>query len=325
LAPLREIVDRWELPRHLSCSVPIFAPTLPNLNREDIMPTLVNWNQPAHNNPMRRICLTVLFLAVAALGPAAAHAQMVEEFDNETTAAGAPTGVAGNEGRAGNPAAADAARAAELIVEQTNRFRREEGLEPLQSQPQLQSAAQYFANFMAEQNKYGHTADGQRPADRAAEHGYEYCIVLENIAYQYSSRGFATEQLSEGFMEGWKNSPGHRKNLLDADVTEIGVAISQAPDGRYYAVQKFGRPSSASIDFEIANESGVEVAYRLGERTIALPPRTIMTHQRCRPTTLVFRWSPEAEEQELPVQPERGDRLVVVRDDQGQLDVRRQQ
>lgn len=36
---------------------------------------------------------------------------------------------------------------------------------------------------MAKTGKYGHAADGRKPAERAAAHGYEYCIVRENIAY----------------------------------------------------------------------------------------------------------------------------------------------
>lgn len=38
-----------------------------------------------------------------------------------------------------------------------------------------------------------------------------YCIVSENIAHQYNSLGFTTEELAEQFVQGWKNSPGHRK------------------------------------------------------------------------------------------------------------------
>ena len=44
-------------------------------------------------------------------------------------------------------------------------------------------------------------------------------------------------------VEGWERSAAHRKNMLDRDATEIGVAVAHSPrTGRYYGVQVFGRP-----------------------------------------------------------------------------------
>jgi uncharacterized protein YkwD len=43
-------------------------------------------------------------------------------------------------------------------------------------------------------------------------------------------------------MDGWKNSPGHRRNLLLAQVTEIGVGAAKGRSGRWYFVQLFGSP-----------------------------------------------------------------------------------
>src|SRR5205085_9863408 len=127
-----------------------------------------------------------------------------------------------------------------------------------------------------------------QPADRAKEHGYDYCIVLENIAYQYDSTGFTTEKLGGGFFTGWKESPGHRRNMLDPDVTETGVAIARSADtGYYYAVQLFGRPKSLRIEFRIANSTGAVVRYKVGDREYDLPPGVVMTHEVCRPTDVV--------------------------------------
>jgi hypothetical protein len=82
----------------------------------------------------------------------------------------------------------------EQIVELTNELRRREGLEPLHVNSELNEAAGYFADYMARTDKYGHTADGRTPADRASAHGYDYCLVLENIAYVFRSAGYPTEQ-----------------------------------------------------------------------------------------------------------------------------------
>src|SRR5262249_46807432 len=144
--------------------------------------------------------------------------------------------------QAGSP---DLSRAVEIIVRRTNEFRQKEGRGKVEVDPKLTEAALYFAGFMAKTNKYGHDADGRAPADRAKEHGYEICIIAENIAYEFKSAGFKTEELGQQFFDGWKHSPPHRKNMVDPDVTEIGVAIAQSPEtGYYYAVQLFGRPKS---------------------------------------------------------------------------------
>ena len=80
-------------------------------------------------------------------------------------------------------------------------------------------------------------------AERARRHGYAWCFIAENIAYQYDSRGFATESLAHGIVEGWKKSAGHRRNLLAREATHTGVAVARSEKtGYYYAVQLFGRP-----------------------------------------------------------------------------------
>ena len=204
-------------------------------------------------------------------------------------------------------------RVSELIIEKTNRFRKKKGLEAVESNPQLTEAAKYFAQYMARTQKYGHTADGQRPSERASEHGYEYCLVSENIAYQYSSAGFEKQELAKRFFQGWKESPGHRKNMLEPAVTETGVAVAQSEEtGYYFAVQMFGRPESASIRFEVVNRSGKSVEYKVGERSFPLPPRYSRTHQRCRPSELKISWQEGGEQQTKTVKPDDGETFRIV-------------
>ena len=179
-------------------------------------------------------------------------------------------------------AAADVEEAAKRIVEQTNAFRQAQGREPQAVNAALEQAAGDFAAFMAKNGKYGHAADGRTPAERAAAHGYDYCIVLENIAYLFRSTGYDTETLVQRFVEGWKNSPEHRKNLLERGATQTGAGVAQAQDGRYYGVQMFGRPKSAAIRFSVRNESGRRVEYQAGEREFSLPPRATRSHTVCR-------------------------------------------
>jgi uncharacterized protein YkwD len=217
----------------------------------------------------------------------------------------------------------DLTAVASAVVRHTNEFRRSEGRQVVAEQAELTEAAQYFADYMARHDKYGHHADGQRPADRAAEHGYEYCLVAENIAYRYSSASFTGEELARRFVEGWKNSPGHRRNMLDADVTETGVAVARSDkSGYYYAVQMFGRPKSLSIEFEIANRSQSTVEYEIDDRTFSLPPRYSRTHERCRPTEVAFRT--EDKEEIDSVKPQRGELLTIVDGDSDNLSLLRE-
>jgi uncharacterized protein YkwD len=177
----------------------------------------------------------------------------------------------------------------QLIVDQTNAFREKEKRPRVTVNAKLTEAAQAFADYMAKTGRYGHTADGNRPAERAADKGYEYCIVTENIAYSFHSKGFTTDELTKQFVTGWQESPGHRKNMLDPDVTETGVAVARGEKtGYYFAVQMFGRPKSLAIKFQIANRSAATVQYKLGDKEFDLPPRYTRTHEQCRPGEVAF-------------------------------------
>lgn len=187
------------------------------------------------------------------------------------------------------------AQTADAVVERTNVFRKAQGLEPVSIAPALEQAAQEFARFMAKTGKYGHAADGRRPPQRAAAQGYEYCIVAENIAYQYRSSGYDTATLAQEMVEGWKQSPEHRKNMLEPAVTQTGVGIAQGEEGRYFGVQMFGRPKSAAIRFSVRNRAGGQIEYQAGERKFSLRPRATRTHLVCRPTEITIALASKSE------------------------------
>ncbi len=185
----------------------------------------------------------------------------------------------------------DVSESTKLVIQGTNAFRKKEGREALIVNPKLMSAAEEFAGFMARTELYSHEADGLEPSERVAKKGYEACITAENLAYQFISTGFSTEDLAQSLLNGWMDSPGHRANMLDENVTEIGVAIARsAKSGKYYAVQEFGRPLSLKLDFSIRNDAGAAIRYSVGKEASPLPKGTTATHMTCRPTRLVFRW-----------------------------------
>ena len=79
----------------------------------------------------------------------------------------------------------DLADVVEHLISRTHAFRHQEGRPPVAPNPQLTAAAQDFAAFMARTGQFSHTADGQTPDARAKAHGYDPCLIAENIASQH--------------------------------------------------------------------------------------------------------------------------------------------
>jgi uncharacterized protein YkwD len=210
----------------------------------------------------------------------------------------------------------DLADVVERLIGRTNVFRQQEGRPPVAPNPQLTATAQDFATFVARTGQFSHTADGQSPEERAKIHGYDACLIAENIAFQHNPSGFTTEALVQGFFEGWQHSPSHRENLLDPAVTETGVGVAQSEHtGAYYAVQLFGRPTSQQIEFQITNTTDVAIPYTIAGQTFSLPPQATSTRQQCRPAEVTFRWPGTQERQTM--HPSHGARYTIVQGDAG--------
>ncbi|HSQ03584.1 MAG TPA: CAP domain-containing protein [Burkholderiales bacterium] len=210
---------------------------------------------------------------------------------------------------------------AERVVALTNEFRRQESRAPVAVNGQLREAARDFARYIADHRKMDHEADGNTPATRARKHAYDYCIIAENLAYEYSSAGFTTEELARSLVEGWKHSPEHRKNLLQPDVTETGVAVAGSnKPGYYYAVQMFARPKSLAIHFRIENRSGATIRYETGGQPWSLSPRQTRSHQGCTLDELKLNLSGK----EMRIKPGNRDRYTIVQSDAHTLQLKKE-
>jgi hypothetical protein len=177
-----------------------------------------------------------------------------------------------------------------VIIERTNAFRRSEGLGVVSRNAALDQAAKRFAEYLAKSGKFAHEADGRQPAERAKEAGYWYCTIAENLALNLDSRGFTVKKLADEAVEGWKASPGHRKNMLLPYVTEIGVGIARAagPDPKFLSVQLFGRPHRLAYEFRIRNTSPETITYTFGGQIHTIEPRFTVTHTACDPGKIQF-------------------------------------
>jgi len=112
----------------------------------------------------------------------------------------------------------DPQRARDLI----NAYRREKGLKPLTLNPQLSEAAKAHSRDLAKWDRISHYgSDGSNPWDRVKRAGYPAKVAAENV-------GTGQIDFAE-VLRGWKDSPGHNKNLLLADVEHMGIALVQDP------------------------------------------------------------------------------------------------
>jgi uncharacterized protein YkwD len=124
------------------------------------------------------------------------------------------------------------AGAAEDIVRFTNEERTAMGLPKLRIDKNLMNAAAERARECA--IEYSHTRpDGRECPTVLKEYNVSYRSMAENIYYDNLPRPSGGEAV-----EGWMNSPGHRKNILTSGFTHIGAAV-YSEDGMNYAVQLF--------------------------------------------------------------------------------------
>lgn len=112
----------------------------------------------------------------------------------------------------------DPEKARELI----NAYRKQNGLKPLKLNAVLSIAAKEHSRDLAKWDRISHFgSDGSNPWDRVKRAGYNARIAAENV-------GTGQTSIDE-VMKGWKESPGHNKNLLLADADHMGIALVQDP------------------------------------------------------------------------------------------------
>ncbi len=112
------------------------------------------------------------------------------------------------------------------VFDLVNQERQSVGCAALNMDSRLMAAAQGHTEDMALNDFLSHTgSDGSSLWERILAQGYNYTLVGENIA-----AGYATPQ---EVMNGWMSSPGHRDNILDCSVVDIGI-------GYYYLANDTG-------------------------------------------------------------------------------------
>ncbi|MFC5052865.1 CAP domain-containing protein [Saccharothrix xinjiangensis] len=119
------------------------------------------------------------------------------------------------------------------VLSLTNQHRAAAGCPALAVNDQLAAAARRHNDEMARTGNFSHTGvDGSTAAQRVSESGYPYRVTAENIA---AGQGTPHEVVRD-----WMNSEGHRANILNCELRDLGVAHAVDGGGRAYWTQEFG-------------------------------------------------------------------------------------
>ena len=98
--------------------------------------------------------------------------------------------------------------------------------EPVSWNAQLESAAAAHSTDMTTHNFFDHTgSDGGGIGQRVTASGYRWSRVGENIA--------AGQRSARAAIDGWIGSPGHCRNLMNPDYTEIALACVEDSGADY--------------------------------------------------------------------------------------------
>lgn len=112
-----------------------------------------------------------------------------------------------------------------VIAKATSQQRQVNGLGPVEMDPRLILTAEAQACDMAQKGFFDHAgSDGSTVMIRAKREGYRACLIAENIAM-----GQRNPRVT---FDDWMKSPGHRRNILLKDVTQIGVAVVPKRGGK---------------------------------------------------------------------------------------------
>jgi Ca2+-binding RTX toxin-like protein len=125
-----------------------------------------------------------------------------------------------------------------------NEVRAKVGAKPLVFDGELLASADAHSLWMAQTYNYSHTGvGGSSPGQRMTSAGYGWQTYGENIFYTY---GELNEETVRFLHQGFVNSPGHYKNMIEGSFEEIGIGLQLfVRDGMtfVYVTQNFGSPN----------------------------------------------------------------------------------
>ena len=188
-------------PTHAPTVTPTAAPTVTPTSTPTAAPTLTPTATPT---AAPTLTPTVTPTAAPTLTPTAAPTQ-------------APSGLSAME---------------QEVFALVNSERAKNGLSALSWADDIAAVARAHSSDMINRGFFSHTnPDGESPFDRLKNNGISYRTAAENIAYG--------QKTPADVMNAWMNSSGHRANILNKNVTELGVGAVKNNNGTIYWTQVF--------------------------------------------------------------------------------------
>jgi uncharacterized protein YkwD len=130
---------------------------------------------------------------------------------------------------------------ASRALARTNSYRSQFNCPPLRENAQLEQAALAHSQDMALHGYFDHNSpSGQTPWDRIHAAGYQFSMAAENIAAGY----LTPEAVIDAFFNETPPNDGHRRNLLNCGLRDVGFAYfyqKGSPYGSYWT-QDFATP-----------------------------------------------------------------------------------
>lgn len=141
-----------------------------------------------------------------------------------------------------------------------NEERQKHGLSALEWNGVLSKIARKHSSDMAKRNYFSHDSpEGHDFLYRYNQEGYSCSLAVDERIYLGAENIFqnnlydrieyvndvphyewrSREKIAETTVQGWMNSPGHRKNILTPHWKTEGVGVAISPDDKVYITQNF--------------------------------------------------------------------------------------
>lgn len=123
-----------------------------------------------------------------------------------------------------------------LIYEEVNEVRKQYNLPELQWASDVAYVARQHSKDMGVKQYFAHeNKKGGMVSERLANNGIVFSTSAENI---FKCKNYP--DVVEESVKGWMDSPGHRENILNEQVTETGVGVYEVEgENEYYITQNF--------------------------------------------------------------------------------------
>jgi uncharacterized protein YkwD len=170
---------------------------------------------------------------------------------------------------AADPPRIDVPALEKKIHELINEQRAKNSLPLLEWDERLAAIARAHSADMAEKQFFSHeNPQGEDPEKRAARQGLvpgkDFTSIAENIFQMDRVRSVRTfvyengqeseeikyrgpREMAAVTVDGWMKSPGHRKNILTAELDREGIGVGISKEGLIYMTEVFIRSGAANV------------------------------------------------------------------------------